>query len=299
MHPVEIHVDLALAKALIEAHCPDWRLLPISKVSNTSGTDHHMFRLGADKALRLPRRPSAALQVEKEQTFLPTLAKCLTIATPFPVKAFGPSSLFPYPWSVCKWLEGETLSASTGLDQADLTREIAITLLEIWAVDMSSLSSPGDHNFHRGVPLSERDAQTHAAIAQIGDEFDASRFLKIWDKCLAAKPHQGPPVVIHGDLSPTNLLARDGRLVGVLDWGGLALGDPATDLMIAWSYLKEPFRFHLRFPVSADDAMWTRGIGWALSVAAIQIPYYQGCNDVIASSARHTLQNIVAGDAYL
>jgi aminoglycoside phosphotransferase (APT) family kinase protein len=296
MHPDEIHVDLALAKALIEAHCPDWRRLPISKVSNTSGTDHHIFRLGANMALRLPRRPSAALQVEKEQTFLPILAKCLTIATPFPVKAFGPSALFPYPWSVCKWLEGETLSASTGLDQADLTRDIAITLLEIWATDMPILLTPGVHNFHRGVPLSERDAQTRTAIAQIGDEFDPLRLLKIWDKCLGAPPHEGPPAVIHGDLSPSNLLACDGRLAGVLDWGGLARGDPANDLMIAWNYLEESFRSMLRFSVSADDAMWARGIGWALSVAAIQLPYYRDRNDVIASSARSTLQNVLLND---
>jgi aminoglycoside phosphotransferase (APT) family kinase protein len=294
MHPDEIYVDLVLAKALVKAHCPDWRLLPVSKVNNTSGTDHFMFRLGADKALRLPRRPSAALQVEKEQAFLPVLAKFLTIATAFPVKAFGPSVLFPYPWSVCKWLDGETLSASTDIDKADLTRDIATTLLEVWAVVMPNLPSPGDHNFHRGVPLSKRDAQTRAAIAQIGDEFDRSRLLNIWDTCLAAPQHQGPPVVIHGDVSPSNLLVRDGRLVGVLDWGGLALGDPANYLMIAWNYLEEPSRFHLRFSVSADDAMWQRGIGWALSVAAIQLPYYRERDDVIASSARETISRILA-----
>jgi aminoglycoside phosphotransferase (APT) family kinase protein len=102
------------------------------------------------------------------------------------------------------------------------------------------------------------------------------------------------PNEIHGDLSPSNLLERKGRLVGVLDWGGLALGDPACDLMIAWNYLEEPFRFQLRFSVSADDAMWQRGMGWALSVAAIQLPYYRDIGTVIAHAARKTLNTILA-----
>jgi aminoglycoside phosphotransferase (APT) family kinase protein len=46
------------------------------------------------------------------------------------------------------------------------------------------------------------------------------------------------PVLLHADLGPEHLLVRDGRLVGVIDWGDARLGDPALDY--AW-LLNGPF----------------------------------------------------------
>jgi hypothetical protein len=40
------------------------------------------------------------------------------------------------------------------------------------------------------------------------------------------------PALLHADLGPEHLLVRDGRLVGVIDWGDMRVGDPALDY--AW-----------------------------------------------------------------
>jgi aminoglycoside phosphotransferase (APT) family kinase protein len=40
------------------------------------------------------------------------------------------------------------------------------------------------------------------------------------------------PVVLHGDYWPGNVLFRDGRLVGIVDWEDALFGDPLADLAI-------------------------------------------------------------------
>lgn len=35
-----------------------------------------------------------------------------------------------------------------------------------------------------------------------------------------------------------NMLMKDGKLSAVIDFGGMGMGDPACDLVIAWTYLK-------------------------------------------------------------
>jgi aminoglycoside phosphotransferase (APT) family kinase protein len=46
------------------------------------------------------------------------------------------------------------------------------------------------------------------------------------------------PALVHSDLGPEHMLVRDGRLVGVIDWGDTRIGDPALDY--AW-LLHGPF----------------------------------------------------------
>ena len=55
--------------------------------------------------------------------------------------------------------------------------------------------------------------------------------------CVRRRPGRCAAVWIHGDLHPGNLLVRDGRLSGVLDFGDVTAGDPATDLSVGWMLL--------------------------------------------------------------
>ncbi|MCZ6620160.1 MAG: phosphotransferase, partial [Gammaproteobacteria bacterium] len=57
---------------------------------------------------------------------------------------------------------------------------------------------------------------------------------------------------------------RGGRLTAVIDFGQLAVGDPACDMAIAWTLLTPPSREVFRSSLSVDDATWARGRGWAL-----------------------------------
>src|SRR3546814_8789458 len=99
-------IDLSLASRLIAGQFPHWAGLPVEPVRST-GTDNAIYRLGEDMAVRLPRHGGAAGQVEKEHRWLPRLAPLLPLAVPVPIGMGMPAAGYPYPWSVCRWLEGE------------------------------------------------------------------------------------------------------------------------------------------------------------------------------------------------
>jgi aminoglycoside phosphotransferase (APT) family kinase protein len=70
-------------------------------------------------------------------------------------------------------------------------------------------------------------------------------------------------------MSVGNLLVRDGRLCGVIDFGQFCVGDPACDLVPAWTLLDTESREVFRAGVAVDEATWARGRGWALWKALI------------------------------
>ncbi len=80
----------------------------------------------------------------------------------------------------------------------------------------------------------------------------------------------------------------------MIDFGCLGVGDPACDLLAAWSLFSGDSREAFRATLQADDATWARGRGWALSQALIFIPYYLNTNPVGVGHARHTLDESVA-----
>jgi aminoglycoside phosphotransferase (APT) family kinase protein len=88
------------------------------------------------------------------------------------------------------------------------------------------------------------------------------------DAALTAKG-RGEPVWVHGDIAIGNLLMRDGRLSAVLDFGTCAVGDPACDLVLAWTFLEGESRTAFEREAPADPAMWTRARGWAIWKALI------------------------------
>jgi aminoglycoside phosphotransferase (APT) family kinase protein len=123
---------------------------------------------------------------------------------------------------------------------------------------------------------------------------DVDAVTAAWGAALEAPVCDTPPVWIHGDLLPGNLLVEHGRLSAVIDFGGLAIGDPACDLLGAWSWLSADTRDVFRATLSVDDATWARGRGWALSVALIAQPYYQSTNPVFADLAAQMIGEVLA-----
>jgi aminoglycoside phosphotransferase (APT) family kinase protein len=293
MHADEFEIDADLVRRLLEEQFPQWADRDLRRVES-SGTDNAIFRVGDDLAARLPRIERAADQVDKEHVWLPRLAPRLPLDVPVPVARGTPADGFPWSWSVTPWFEGETASEARLPDLRRAALDLAGFLRALERVDPSEGPPPGDHNFGRGVPLRERDEDTRAAIAALDGVVDVSAVTAAWDEALRAPEWDGPLVWIHGDLAEGNLVVRDGRLVAVIDFGGLAVGDPACDLMIAWTLFSGESREAFRAELSIDDAMWARGRGWALSWALVFIPYYLETNPVGVHAALETIDRVLA-----
>jgi len=226
--------------------------------------------------------------------WLPRLAPLLPLRIPVPLALGEPGEGYPWRWTVVPWLPGENATA----DRIDDPRRAATTVGEFVAalhrIDAAGAPQPGTNNSGRGVPLAERDAAVRTALGQLVNGIDAAAVTDAWESALAAPAWDGPPVWLHGDLQAGNLLAHDGVLSGVIDFGCLAAGDPACDAMVAWTYFSGAARDAFRDALTLDEATWARGRGWALSVALIAIPYYERTNPALAAAGRRSIDAVLA-----
>ncbi|MEO6083242.1 MAG: aminoglycoside phosphotransferase family protein [Umezawaea sp.] len=284
MHADEVPVDTALVAELIADQFPRWAGLPLVPVPS-SGTDNRMFRLGDDLVARLPRIGWGADTVAREQRWLPRLAPHLPVAIPEPVALGVPGHGYPWPWSVYRWLPGANPTSSTA---GPLVEAIAGFVTALRALDTTDAPAA-----NRGVPLADRDTVTREAIDALAGRIDTAAVTAAWEHALRAPVWAGPPVWAHGDLSPGNLLTTGGRLTAVIDFGGIGVGDPACDLLVAWNLLVGDDRAALRAALDVDDAQWARGRGWALSVALVALPYYRVTNPALAANSRHVVAQVV------
>lgn len=293
LHADEIESDEALARRLVSHSFPVWRDLPVRRVV-PGGTDNAIYRLGDELAIRLPRRPSAAGQVDVEARWLPRLAPYLPLAIPEAIEVLAPSKVFPWPWAVVRWIEGDPVTVNTVNDPMTAARDLGGFVRALGEVDATNGPIPSPANSGRGVALAHRDESTRQNIALL-DETDAPTLLaEIWEASLAVSPWSHAPRWVHGDLLPMNLLARDGRIVAAIDWGCMSTGDPATDLMAGWALFDGSARRAFRAASGCDDDTWARGRGWALSWAAICLPYYRPVGNPLVAIADRVVASVTA-----
>lgn len=293
MHDDEVDIDGSLVARLITAQFPHWADLPMEPVPS-AGTDNALYRLGDDKVVRLPRIDKATGQVAKEHQWLPKLAPLLPLAIPVPLAMGMPAEGYPWHWSIYRWLEGETATSARIVDPRQAATALGEFVAALHRIDPAGGPAPGPHNFARGVPLATRDAATLAAIATLRSTLDPGPLTAAWEAGLHVPAWNGPATWLHGDLQAGNLLARHGRLSAVIDFGCLGVGDPACDVMVAWTYLSAETREAFRAALPVDDATWARGRGWALSFGLIALPYYQNSNPMLANIARNAIDEAVA-----
>lgn len=295
MHEHEVAVDEGIVRALVRGQFPDLGDLPIERIQS-GGTENAVYRLGDDLAIRLPLHEDAVSGLVKEIRWLPKLRPLIHLEVP-EVRATGVATgQYPFPWSIVRWLDGaDAMSAPlTSLDEAADT--LARFSRDLWSVDPQDVPSPDTEGFQRGQHLAYRDASFRDAIRQCEGLADVEALTRIWDEALAAPHWPGPPRWVHTDLIPPNLLVRDGRLVGVLDFGGVATGDPAWDLTPAWFLLDEGSRRRYRALLEdeVDDAAWTRARGAVVSQAVIALPYYLETNPTMVSVARRGIDGLLS-----
>lgn len=294
LHADEVDTDVGLVRRLLATQFPAWAGLPVTPLAS-SGTDNAMYRLGETLVARLPRVERASGQVAKEHAWLPRLAPRLPLAIPEPLAKGAPGEGYPWAWSVYGWIEGVAATSEPFADPVAAARSLASFLTALWAIDASTGPPPGRHNFYRGQAITVRDQVTRAAIATMAGEIDADLALEAWDGAMAAPPWTGPPVWVHGDVMPGNLIVAEGRLSAVIDFGGLGVGDPACDLMGAWSVFGDrEARRAFRDAVAVDDATWARGRAWALHQGLMAAPYYRDTKPDFAAAAKRTIGAVLA-----
>jgi aminoglycoside phosphotransferase (APT) family kinase protein len=260
-------VDVSLVRRLVARQFPRWADLAVRPVA-LSGWDNQTFRLGDGMSVRLPTAKEYALAVDKEHRWLPVLGPRLPLRTPVPLAMGGPDEGFALPWSVYEWIDGDLAGIDTIGDLTDFAGDLAAFLVALRRVDPSGGPGPGLHNWFRGGPLQVYDPQTQRAIRVLEGRIPRDSVMEIWQSALRAS-WDGRPVWFHGDVAPGNLLLRDGALAAVIDFGTCGVGDPACDVVIAWTLLSASSREAFRAGLDIDPGTWARGRGWALWKALI------------------------------
>lgn len=261
---MDITVDLA--KKLIFEQFPQWSHLEIKAVKN-SGHDNRTFHLGDDLTIRLPSGKEYEPQIQKEAKWLPVLAQHLSLPITAPVAKGEPTPEYPLAWSINRWLVGETVT-HTNVDLQKFAIELARFLKELEAINAENGPQSGTHNFYRGGDLSVYTAEFEQALTQLPAGPQRNHYQDIWTTALATK-WEKKPVWVHGDIAVGNLLVNDGHLSGVIDFGILGTGDPACDLVMAWTFFDSKSRKAFKEEMGLDDTTWQRGKAWALWKALI------------------------------
>lgn len=261
-------VDVPLVERLLARQFPHWSHLPVVPVTE-DGWDNWTFRIGETMKVRLPSAAGYAEQPAKEAAWLPRLAPHLPVPVPVPLALGAPDLGFPWQWSVLGWLEGSPAAPAALPDPVAFARDVAGFLRALWRIDAAGAPPPGPHNYLRGAdPVAAYGDEARRSIDAIADRIDARAAHSLIDAAASA-PFGGPPVWLHGDLAAGNLLVREGRLAAVIDFGCLAAGDPAADLVIAWVFFTADARQAFRDALAVDDATWLRARVWALWKAAL------------------------------
>ncbi|MGI8938337.1 MAG: aminoglycoside phosphotransferase family protein [Iamia sp.] len=268
----EVDVSMDLVRELLVDQHPDLADLPLREVP--SGWDNVIARIGDDLVARLPRREAAVALIHHEQRWLPDLAPALPLPVPDPVRTGVPGRGFPWRWSICRWMPGRS-----ALDQPPTDPATAVTLGAFLAALHRPAPPNPPPNPYRGVPLAVCDPVVRDRLDRLSGEVDAPALRALWERLVTTPPWSGPPLWIHGDLHPGNLVVHDGALTGVIDFGDIAAGDPATDLAVAWTLLsaKDRAAFRAAAGRTDDPDTWARARAWAVHL---------GCAYLLSSSDR-------------
>nr|BFD86846.1 hypothetical protein StreXyl84_62470 [Streptomyces sp. Xyl84] len=272
MTHTEIEITAELVRDLLLDQHPDLAHLPVRL--GARGWDNQLWRLGDDLAVRMPYATQDADDLlRKEHAWVPDLAPRLPLPVSVPQRLGEPSARFPRPWIVTTWVPGDAA------DRAPATRGEAADVL---AAFLTALHQPAPTEAPvgrwRGGPLADHAdgfAKGFASSAELRLIPDPDAVLAIWEDALAAPAWKGPPLWLHGDLHPANVLTAAGTFCGVIDFGDLCAGDPAWDLAAAWILLPDGAadRFHGAYRPTPDTATLRRARGCAVlkALACIHI----------------------------
>jgi aminoglycoside phosphotransferase (APT) family kinase protein len=287
MPAAEVDVTPELLRRLLAEQHPDLAGLPVTVLAN--GWDNVVFRVGDDLLARLPRREMGARLTGHEQQWLPRLATQLPLPIPAPVRTGRPGLGYPWPWSIVPYIPGQVAAETPPADPA----AAAVSLGGFLAALHTPAPPDAPVNPFRGVPLAERTDTVMQNLSTVADQVDRSAVRRAWAAALAAPRWTEPPVWVHGDLHPANILVHDGRISGVIDFGDLTAGDPAADLSVGWMLLPAGCHRAFRESAGASDSSWARATGWALALGLVYLAH-SADNPQLAAVGWRTLSVVLA-----
>lgn len=293
LHGDELPFGASAARQLVDQQFPDWAHRPLQAIG--AGTDNRMYRLGDDLVLRLPRTAAAERNLVKERRWLPRLAPHLPVAVPEPVAHGEPDGQYPFTWSVYRWIQGHEpdLTRLARPEQFGVALAGFVEALE--SIDLMGAERAGDLSWYRGGPLSEMadtTAQRFAVLDQMGTDLDVASLRSLWLEALALGGGDKRHVWMHADLRPANLLARDDRLAGVVDFGGLSVGEPTCEHAALWA-LPATTRLAYGDRLSLGPTTRARARGWALTLALGVLTYYADTWPEFARDAQRQLERLL------
>jgi aminoglycoside phosphotransferase (APT) family kinase protein len=281
-------------RELVDEQFPAWRSLPIQAVAS-QGTVNAIFRIGDQLAARFPLQGSDAgavqLSLESEAEAAGELLGRTRFATPEPVAIGAPGAGYPLPWSVQTWLPG--------LVTTDTTRASPLRLHMTWLSSFresaqSTLAADRSVGGPRG-DLQSHDAWLETCFRESEQIFDVPGLRQMWI-AMRGLPRETADVMTRGDLIPGNLTVADGRLVGVVDVGGLGPADPALDVVGAWHVLEAGPRQAFRDDLGCDELELERGKAWAFEQSIGAAWYYIESSPAMSRMGVRTLDRITRED---
>ena len=295
LHHDELPIDRELVVQLLHQQFPQFSSDPLEPFGVT-GSSNRIFRLGADKLVRLPRQASGSQAIVKEARWLTVLADELPVQVPEVIELGTPSEVFPYAWSIVRYLPGErvtSVSDSTVLPLDGLARDLADFVRCLRRIEVpANAGIDAGLQHYRGDGLLAYNDQFQANLDQCRNitelALDYELIQRIWQDALAQSVQNqslsdhadnrtagsSVPAWFHGDLVAENFLLKQNRLSAVLDFGGLGVGDPSIDLHGVWELFDTQSREVFRTSVDVDDRQWAIGRAWALAVGLMTFPYY-------------------------
>jgi aminoglycoside phosphotransferase (APT) family kinase protein len=292
MHDDQVHIDADMVRRLIQDRFPEYRHEPIVQLGAT-GTVNAIFRIGSRVAARFPLRAMDPVEcaelLRREAAAMAEFAKHSPFPTPRPLGLGQPGALYPMPWSVQNWIEGEVATPNGLATATAFALDIANLIVSLRAAGTHGRRFGGQG---RGGNLPEHDDWMEVCFRNSEGLLDVARLRRLWAR-LRDLPPSGFDVMSHRDLIPANLLVQDGRLVGVLDAGGFGPADPALDLVAAWHLLDRERRDIVRCHLGSDEVEWERGAAWAFQQAMGLVWYYQRTNPGMSALGRSTLSRLL------
>lgn len=296
MHENQLVVTPEVVRKLLAEQFPAWATLPIAPVAS-EGTVNAIFRLGNGLAARFPLQPgdvgATRAWLRSEADAARELRDHTRYPVPEPIGIGEPGSGYPLPWSVQTWVPGTTANQQDPSTSTEFAIDLAEFIAEVRAIDVRGRIFTGTG---RGGDLWSHDEWMQACMKHSESLLDVARLRRVWAR-LRELPRESPDVMTHGDLTPGNVLVRDGRLAGILDVGSLGPADPALDLVSAWHLLDAGPRQRLRDALQCDELEWERGKAWALEQAMGAAWYYAQSNPAMSHMGRRTLERVLADEA--
>jgi aminoglycoside phosphotransferase (APT) family kinase protein len=294
MHAEQLVISAVTVRALIDEQFPQWRSLPLQRVS-TSGTVHETFRLGSGLSARFRLQVDDVelvwVDVRGEAAAARDLAGRTRFATPQPLAIGAPGRDYPMPWLVQTWLEGTVAIDVDTSESVLLASDLVEFISDVRRIETRGRRHTGGG---RGGVLADHDEWIQECLVRSEGLLDVEALRRMWEAMRELPRGDSPDVMNHGDLLPGNLLVHRGHLTGVLDVGGLAPADPALDLVSAWHLFDAEPRRVMRERLNIDDDEWERGRAWAFQQSMGAVWYYIDSNPSFSQVGRRTLARITA-----